>query len=295
MTEKNITGGGTVDKFRRTVVTIIVVIVILFIMVFVFKFFVIVGAGERAVVFNRITGVEERQLDEGFHLMIPFVQDPIIYDVKVQTYTMSGIQWEGEVRGDDSLQALTADGQNVWLDISVRFHLDPQNVWRVHKEVGRDYVAKIVRPEVRSLTRNIISKYKVTEVYSGERMNIQQEINDKLRESLAKNHIILDGTLLRNVTFSKEFQSAIEQKQIAQQEAERMNYILEKEEKEKQRKIIEAEGDAEAIRLRGKALAENPRLIDYEYVQKLSPNVQTIITDGRSILSLGDLVRRAQQ
>ena len=96
---------------------------------------------------------------------------------------------------------------------------------------------------------------------------------------------------MRNVDFSAEFKKAIELKQIAQQEAERKKYELEKEKIEKDRKIIAAEGDADAIRLRGEALSRNPALIQYEYVQKITPGIQTIITDGRSILSLGDLVR----
>lgn len=80
-------------------------------------------------------------------------------------------------------------------------------------------------------------------------------------------------------------------KQIAQQEAERKEYELEKEKIEKERKVIAAEGDAKAIRLRGDALARNPALIQYQYVQKITPGIQTIITDGKSILSLGDMVR----
>jgi len=70
-----------------------------------------------------------------------------------------------------------------------------------------------------------------------------------------------------------------------------MKYELEREELEKQRKIIEAQGEAEAIRLKGQALARNPALIQYEYVQKLSPNVQAIITDGKTIMSIGEIFK----
>src|SRR5205085_11851982 len=105
-----------------------------------------------------------------------------------------------------------------------------------------------------------------------------------LKGKFQPNYLILDEVLIRRVVFDPDFQRAIEQKQIAQQQAQQMEYTLEKERLEKQRKIIEAEGEAEAIRLKGIALSNNPALIQYEYVQKITPGIRTIITDGKSIL-----------
>jgi len=217
------------------------------------------------------------------------------YDVKVKTYTMSSISFEGEVKGDDALQALTSDGQTVMLDISIRFHPLTEKLIFLHKEIGSDYVNKVVRPQVRAVARLTVSEYNVIDVYSAQRQMIQQKISDKLKELFDQNYLILDEVLLRNVKFSAEFQKAIENKQIAQQEAQRMKYILEQQEMEKKRKIIEAEGDAEAIRLKGKALADNPKLIQYEYVQKLSPNVQAVITDQNTIINLSDFLKEGRK
>src|SRR5262249_44180034 len=200
---------------------------------------------------------------------------------------------EGVVKGDDSVQVLTSDGQQVDVDISILYHPDPNKIVELHRSIGPDYEAKIVRPSGRSVTRIAVSKYAVIDVYGGKRMEIQTEIADELRSLFEKSDLILDTLFVRNVEFSQEFKNAIEQKQIAQQEAERKKYELEKERIEKDRKIIAAEGDAESIRLRGEALSRNPALIQYEYVQKITPGIQTIITDGRSILSLGDLVKSA--
>ena len=129
------------------------------------------------------------------------------------------------------------------------------------------------------------------DVYSGKRMLIQAAIDKSLRESFKKSFIICEEVLLRNVQFSTEFQQAIENKQIAQQEAQRMKYVLEKQEMEKTRKIIEATGEAEALRLKGKALAENPLLVQYEYVKLLSPNIQAIITDQNAIFNFSDFIK----
>ena len=229
--------------------------------------------------------------NEGFYFLIPLIEEPTIYDIKARTYTMSIAALEGELKGDDSLQALTSDGQTVLLDISIRYHPDLDNLDKLHRRIGVDYVNKVLRPQVRSIVRMIVSEYPVLDVYSGKRMVIQSEIEKKLSDSLGKSYITCEEVLLRNVQFSRDFQQAIENKQIAQQDAQAMKYVLEKQEMEKTRKIIEATGEAESLRLKGKALADNPLLIQYEYVKLLSPNIQAIITDQNTIFNFSDFIK----
>lgn len=259
------------------------VLVLLGVLFMVFRPYVIVPAGERVVIFNLAKGVLPLQLDEGFHFLLPFVNRVEYYDVRMQTYSVSQTSWEGEVKGDDSIRALTSDGQEITIELSLRFHLDPQSVWKLHREIGRDYVSKIIRPEIRSHTRIAFSEYPASKVYSSERRTIQNNIEQRLREKLARNYIVVDEVLMRAVTFSEAFQNAILQKQISQQNAQRMQHVLEKEQKEKQRKLILAEGEAEAIRLKGQAIATNPRVISYDYVQKVAPNVKAIISSGNGV------------
>ncbi len=251
----------------------------------------VVDAGHSAVIFNQITGgLSDR--DQGTSILIPALQKPTIYDTRVLTYTMSAAYGEGETRGDDALEALTKDGQVVKLDVTVRFHIDKTKLTDIHQNIGVGYIDKAVRPHVRNLVRLAVSAYPVTEVYTEKRMEIQNRSFQELEPKFKSNYLVLDEILIRRVTFSVEFQKAIEQKQIAQQESQRMQYILERERQEKERKIIEAQGEAEAIRLKGEVLASNPALIQYEYVQKITPGITTIITDGKSILSIGDLVKK---
>jgi prohibitin 2 len=265
-----------------------------FILVTLGRSFVLVGAGERAVIFNRFTGTQPFQWGEGLHLVLPWVQIPTKYDVKTQTYTMHANQAEtghngGE--GNDAMTALTADGLPVLLDLSVLFHVDPDNVWKLHREIGPGYVEKIVRPQARSYVRMTVAQYPVIDVYGGRRAKIIEEINTRLRDLFARSYLVLDEVLLRNVQFSNEFQQAIEQKQVAQQEVQRMKFVLDQADKERRRKIIEAEGEAASIRLKAAALAQNPQLVEYEYVQRLPDNVQTIVTDGRAIVNVGEAAR----
>ncbi len=245
--------------------------------------FVTVGAGQRAVLFSLSGGTVAGQLGEGTHLIVPIVQQAVYYDVRSQTYTMSATSWEGEIKGDDSLRVLTLDGQEVSVELSVRFHVDRAKVSELHKSVGPDYINKIIRPSVRSQARTVIASHTVTEVYSTKREAVEGEIESRLKEDLAKNDIILEEVLLRDVQFSPAFAKAIEDKQIAQQNAQRMQYVLLQAEKEKQQRILEAQGDARSIELKGQAIAQNSRVVQYEYARKIAPNVSAIITDGQSL------------
>ena len=284
--------GGNRSNLESLLPRIIIPLVALLFLLPLIWPFVLVGAGERAVIFNRFSGVQPGQLGEGLHAIIPWVQSATVYDVKAQTYTMSGSATEANQQAgnsNDALLALTADGQPVSLEMSVRYHVDPQQTWKLHQEIGPDYLSKVVRPEVRSDVRMIIAQYPVVDVYGPKRADIIAQIDSRLRRELARNYVVLDEALLRDVSFSPQFQQAVEQKQVAQQDVARMAYERDRAEKERRRKIIEAEGEAESIRLKASALAANPGLTQYEYVQRLPGNVKTVVTDDKTIVNLGDL------
>jgi regulator of protease activity HflC (stomatin/prohibitin superfamily) len=124
------------------------------------------------------------------------------------------------------------------------------------------------------------------DVYSARRAAIQDEINQKIKTLVEKDGFLIDEVVLRDVRFTPEFTKAIEAKQIAQQSAEQMKYTLEKEQKEAERKVIEARGRANAIEVINKALAQNPNYIKYLYVDKLSDKISVIVSDQNTIMDL---------
>ncbi|HBN08505.1 MAG TPA: protease [Cyanobacteria bacterium UBA8530] len=250
-----------------------------------FKLMIVVEAGKRVVLFNVIFGVEKRTLTEGLHLVIPYIETPNSYSVRSTSYSMVSREREGPVTGDDALDCLTSDGQKIKVEMSVIYNLIPEEVWMLHKEVGREFEDNIVRPQIRSVTRNTFASYPVGEIYSSKRRFIQEEIYSKLKTALGRYHINVTEALIRNVEFSEAFAKAIEQKQVALQDVERMRYQVDREKLEKQRKIIEAEGESEAIRQKAAVLKTNPLLVQYEYVSKLAPGIRTIVTDQKSIMN----------
>jgi len=285
-------------QVRRFGTLVLPIIILLGALILLSSSVIIVGAGERGAVFDTFRGVLEDSLSEGFHVLVPFVQKGYRFDVRTQTYTLSGAPNEGQVQGNDTVEAHSRDGQSVKVDLSVRYSLDPEKVWWILKKVGPDMQSveeKIVRPEITSVVRNSVPSLSATDLYSNVgRLRLEKEMTNYLKDSFGKNNIQLDEVLLRNLVFSDEFQKSIEAKQVALQNAQQMQYVLQKERQEKQRKVIEAEGESQAIRLKGMALAQNPRLIQYEYVQKLTPGVRAIITNQSSILNLGDFLKGSE-
>ena len=251
-----------------------------------------VPVGHALVIFNTVTR-EFTVARQGITFVPPFVSVTAEYDLRRQEYTMSQASGEGRRANiDDSLWSPTQEGLQVGIDITVWHHLDPNRVAQIHQKIGPDYEEKIIRPAVRSVIRLVISEYAVMDVYSAKRAQIQDEINAKIKQLVEKDGFIIDEVVLRDVRFTEEFTKAIEAKQVAQQAAEQMKYTLEKEQKEAERKVIEATGRANAIETINRALAQNPNYIKYLYVDKLSDKVSVIVSDQSTIMDLKGMLGR---
>jgi regulator of protease activity HflC (stomatin/prohibitin superfamily) len=253
----------------------------------------VVPAGHRAVVFNVFTGVEQRVLGEGLHLLLPLVQYPVLYSVQTQAYTMSSTKEDKLDTDPDPLAALTKDGQPVNLDLTLTFHPDQAKLPRIYQHFGdeRAVVQNVVRPDVRALARMVVARYTVTDIYGARRSELEAEITGRLRKAFERNDLVLESVLLRNLSFSTAFQQAIERKQVAQQNVEKMEYVLKQARTDKERAVVEARGQADAIRLVAASLSRNPQLVQYEYVKRLNPQAQSVVLGSQAIVNLGDLLK----
>lgn len=197
------------------------------------------------------------------------------------------------VRDADTLWVPTAEGLKVGLDLTVRYRLKPEMVDQVHQKIGPDFSEKIIRPTIRATLRLIVSEYGIMDVYGAKREEIQRKAETKLREKLAKDGIEIEAVMLRDVFFTPEYQKSIENKQIAQQQAQQMQFILEKEQKEAERKrieaegvksatIIKAEGQAQALEEINRMLSKNEDLLQYMYIDKLADDVEVLVVPSGS-------------
>jgi regulator of protease activity HflC (stomatin/prohibitin superfamily) len=221
------------------------------------------------------------------------------YPIAHQTYTMSVAPLEGQMAGDDSVAARTSDGQEVLLDASVIYHVDPAQVVQVHIDWQKRYVDELVRPLARGVIRDAVSQYGVEEVYSTQRTEMTTEIQEALRQKFMENGLLLADFVLRNITFSPEYAASVEQKQIAEQQAEQARFVVEQRRQEAEQarqvaqgradavvieaegaaeaRIIQAEAEAKALLLIAESLRENPDLLTYQYINKLAPGIRVML------------------
>jgi regulator of protease activity HflC (stomatin/prohibitin superfamily) len=234
------------------------------------------------VIFGRV--LIGSTLSEGLNLVNPFVTLEIM-SIRTQAYTMSIAAEEGERYGDDAITSLTRDGLEVAMDLTVWFHLNPDVAATVYQKIGSDYVAKIVRPAARTSIRNTTVKYNAVEIYSDRREEVQNEINKSLEKDFTERGITLEKVLLRNIQLPAKVKNAIEAKLEAEQDAQKMEFVLLKEKKEAERKKIEAGGISDAQEIIAKSLVgERGRAyLSWKYLENLqnlytSPNNTIVIS-----------------
>jgi len=276
-------------QFKLRGKNLIGIIIAIIVFMIILDGLVSVPPGHVGIIYDRGRGVLEKELPEGLHLKIPFWQVSYLMDVRTQEYTMSMAPGEGAIYSDDSMTAPTADGQTVKVDATVLFHPDRTKAAELFQSVGPDYVQKIVRTVSRSQIRAVIAKYSAIDVYAVKRDEAEQKINEVIRELFAEKDIVLERVLLRHIAFSPEYASAIEEKQVAEQKIQKAEFQRLEAEKLKEKKIIEAQADAEAIRLKGESLRRSPEVIQFEFVQKMSPDINwgVLPSDILPLLNLG--------
>ncbi|MBI4770191.1 MAG: prohibitin family protein [Chloroflexi bacterium] len=275
---------------------------------------------ERGVVISALQaqGYRSQVLTPGLRWIIPFAENVVLYRISKQTYTMSIASGEGQMPGDDSVTARTSDGQEVKIDASVIYSIDPNQVVSVHIAWQGRYTDELVRPQSRGIIRDQASQLGVEEIVSTQRDQLISGVRERLRTKLGENGLILEDFILRNITFSPEYAASVEQKQIAEQLAQQAKFVVEqrKQEAEQARqqaqgladavvirakadaeaRVIQAEAEAEALGLIADQLRDNLELVTYRYVEKLSPGIQVMLVPSNNpfLLPLPELAPTAQ-
>ena len=240
--------------------------------------FVQIGSGQIGVktLFGK---VEDDILESGLHFVNPLVKVTEM-DVKTENYTMSGIHDEGKKEGDDAIRVLTADGLEVTIDLTVLFRLVPSEAPRLIRETGVDYTDKIVRPITRTKIRDNSVYYDAVSLYSTKRDEFQTRIYKSIEDDFKKRGLILEQLLVRNITLPQSVKATIESKINAEQDAQKMQFVLQKEKQEAERKRVEAQGIADYQHIISMGLTD--KQLQYEnikaqYELAKSPNTKIII------------------
>ena len=249
-----------------------IIILILLLAWIISWFVVIVGAGETGVVslFGKVRDIELRS---GFHMVNPLAKIEKM-SIRTEQYTMSIAPIEGQVKGDDSISSLTKEGLDVNIDFTALYRLDEPKASDIYREVGLDYVGKLIRPEIRGVIRDVVSQYEAKELYSEKRQEASTHIATLLKERLESRGIIIEEAVIRNVQLPASLTKAIQEKLASEQEAQRYDFVLEKEKKEAERKRIEAAGQRDSQKIINESLTNE--YLNYLYIKELKDRQGTI-------------------
>lgn len=223
--------------------------------------------------------VQNDVLSSGLHFINPLLEIRRL-DVKTQNYTMSGVHDEGRQTSDDAIRVLTSDGLEVTIDLTVLYKLLPSEAPKLVRETGEDYTDKIVRPLTRTKIRDNAVYYEAIALYSTKRDEFQQRIFNSIDEDFKKRGLILEQLLVRNITLPQSVKTTIEQKINAEQDAQKMQFVLLKEKQEAERKRVEAQGIADYQRIINTGLTDQQ--LQYEQIKAYlelakSPNTKVIV------------------
>ena len=238
-----------------------------------------VGATQVAVVFQQVGGnaannsLWDKPLGPGVHVILPIVNQPVVYSTESRNYTMSNASDEGSRVGDDAVEARTSDGQLIKVDVAVFYNIDPATVNQLHIKWQNRFENDFVRPTTRSIIRQIMADYTVGDIYSGAALasqptgsttplvaqpskmpEMEKKMFDDMVPEFEANGLTLQNVLLRNITFSDEFLKAIEARQVAEQQAQQAEL-----EANRKRTIAQGDADAEVTAAKGDAQANIER------------------------------------
>lgn len=228
--------------------------------------------------------VQSDVLESGLHLINPLM-DVTDFDIQTQNYTMSAMHDEGEKSGDDAIRVLSNDGLEVVIDLTVLYRILPSDAPKIYKQIGENYSDKIVRPITRTRIRDNAVYYDAVALYSTKRNEFQQRIFKTIEDDFKKRGLVLEQLLIRNINLPASVKTTIESKINAEQDAQKMTFVLQKEKQEAERKRVEAQGIADYQKIISTGLSD--KQLQYEQIKAqkeiaTSPNTKIIFMNGKN-------------
>ena len=271
--------GNPLSKFAGIINIIAIVLMVLGVFSSMFKQ---IDAGKVGVK-SLYGSVQPDVLESGLHLINPLL-DVTDFDIQTQNYTMSAIHNEGAMEGDDAIRVLSNDGLEVVIDLTVLYRITPNDAPQIFKHIGVNYTDKIVRPVTRTRIRDNAVYYDAVALYSTKRNEFQQRIFKSIEEDFKKRGLILEQLLIRNINLPASVKTTIESKINAEQDAQKMTFVLQKEKQEAERKRVEAQGIADYQRIISLGLTD--KQLQYEQIKAqkeiaTSPNTKIIFMNGK--------------
>jgi regulator of protease activity HflC (stomatin/prohibitin superfamily) len=238
------------------------------------------------VVFHLFRGVQSETLGEGVHFLLPILHRVTVYDMRSRVYQVRDLS-DPPINSitspqDTLLWTPTADGLKVGLDLSLRYRLDPERLPELHRSVGPTFEDKVVHPIVWNVTRLVASEYSLLDIYGKRRNDMQQQTFNRVQAFLARDGLISEDLLLRDVVYTKEFEKTLVAKMIAEQKVQESAFEVQQAELQAQAQVIEAGGEAKALELVNQAVRDHPFLLQYLWIKSLPEQIKVVVVPDRS-------------
>jgi regulator of protease activity HflC (stomatin/prohibitin superfamily) len=261
---------------------------------------IVITAQETGVVVSP-KGVQVEELQTGWHVVLPW-NDVFRMDKTVWVYTCAHATDEGSKPNADAVWAPTKDGIKMGFDVSVSWRIDANEASWIYSNVsendggdtGRYYWLEenVIRPKLKSALALTVSNYSPIEVYSIKRQDIQDEVIKRIRDEIAAFKLILEQVDLREVYYNPEYEKAINDKKLAEQEALRLIEVTKQQEELKKQEaikkdiaILKAEGESKALQIKGQSISNNPKIIELEWITKWNGQLPTyLMGNGQGVI-----------